>query len=152
MITRIKNKESKDAAQMHALFQSSYAVEAKLLGAEGFFPPLQRTTAQMRSCDNPFYGYYEGEDLLGLTELELSGDSIHIRTMIVAPKAFRKGIATQLMDSICAKYNPKILTVETGRDNPPARRLYEGYGFLLERTFPTSVGIVKVAYRMELIK
>ena len=44
MIIKINNKKNKIAEEIRAIFQASYAVEAKMLKANDF-PPLKRTVS-----------------------------------------------------------------------------------------------------------
>ena len=69
-----------------------------------------------------------------------------IRSLIVDPAFFRRGIASKLV-SYAIEYNdvPKVL-VETGNANAPAKTLYLKHKFIEEKVWMTEIGIEKVGY------
>ena len=69
---------------------------------------------------------------------------------MVDPDYFRKGIARQLINHVLQDYQVKAFTVETGRDNTPARKLYEGLDFKLLKTYTADENIVKVRYQKKM--
>ena len=69
-------------------------------------------------------------------------------SLVVDPNYFRRGIASKLIDFVLNHYEVNMFTVETGKDNGPARKLYEGFGFELQK--PILQLIVKVRYQRKL--
>ena len=146
MISKITHAIPKQAQDIRRIFQISYIVEAKLLGAT-YFPPLHRPLEQFINCTNDFFGYYEKNTLVAVIEMKHEKDHMHIQSLVVDPAYFRRGIASTLIKYVLAHYDKNIFTVETGRDNPPARRLYESFGFVLQKTYTAAENIVKVRYQ-----
>ncbi len=60
---------------------------------------------------------------------------MHIQSLVVDPEYFRRGIARALIIFIMEKFDTRKFTVETGKNNSPARSLYEGFGFKLVKTY-----------------
>ena len=72
---------------------------------------------------------------------------MHIQSLVVDPSHFRKGIARKLITFILNHFDSHQFTVETGKNNPPARKLYEGFGFQLVKTYVAAENITKVRYQ-----
>ena len=128
MIIKINNKETKTAEEIRAIFQVSYAVEAKILKAVDF-PPLKRTVSQFVNSNSEFYAFCIINDIAGIIEIDSHDHLTHIQSLVVDPKYFRKGIGRQLVQFTLDTYRSKLFTVETGTDNQPAIKLYENLGF-----------------------
>ncbi len=143
MIVKIDNKDKKIAKEIKDIFQASYTVEAKILKAIDF-PPLKRTILQFLASNNAFYAYYLKQNIAGVIEIERNKDLTHIQSLVVYPKYFRKGIGRKLVQSILETYKPHIFTVETGRENHPAIKLYESLGFKKKYDFDTNHGVIKI--------
>ena len=75
---------------------------------------------------------------------------MHIQSLVVDPNYFRRGIASKLIDFVLNHYEVNMFTVETGKDNVPAKNLYEGFGFELQKTYTAAENIVKVRYQRKL--
>ena len=146
MIAFIKHKQIEEAQNIRRLFQCSYKVEALLLGAINF-PPLSRPLEEFYNCPNDFVGYYEDHKLVAAVEMKNEVSSMHIQSLVVDPNYFRKGIARKLIAFVLDHYDAHEFTVETGRDNAPARKLYEGFDFILEKSYTATEKIIKVRYR-----
>ena len=149
MISKINHTQHEQAQDIRRIFQVSYKIEAKLLGAS-YFPPLHRSLVQFINCTNDFFGYYEEQTLVAVVEMKHEEYHMHIQSLVVDPKYFRRGIASKLITFVLAHYDKDIFTVETGRDNPPARRLYESFGFVLQKTYTAAENIVKVRYQKKI--
>ena len=145
MIIKINNKENKIAEEIRAIFQVSYAVEAKMLKAVDF-PPLKRTVSQFLKSDSEFYAYYLTKNIAGVIETENDEDLTHIQSLVVYPKYFRNGIGRKLVQFTLDTYRSKLFTVETGIDNNPAIKLYESFGFQELKQWDTNHGIRKIRF------
>ena len=111
------------------------------------FPPLSRPLDEFYNCPNDFIGYYEDYKLVAVVEMKNEVSSMHIQSLVVDPNYFRKGIARKLISFVLDHYDTLEFTVETGRDNAPARKLYEGFDFILEKSYTATEKIIKVRYR-----
>ena len=146
MIQRIEHTVTAEANEIRRIFQISYKIEAQLLGAKNF-PPLERPISGFEHCDNDFFGYYEGEKLIAVIEMKKEENAMHIQSLVVDPHHFRKGIARKLISFVLNYFDSLQFTVETGKNNPPARKLYEGFGFQLVKTYLAEENIEKVRYQ-----
>ena len=146
MISKITHRQDEQALDIRRVFQVSYRIEAKLLGAT-HFPPLHRTLDQFTLCSNDFFGYYDDRILVAVIEMKKEKHHMHIQSLVVDPTYFRRGIASKLLRFVISHYDTNTFTVETGRDNPPARKLYESFGFSLQKTYTAAENIVKVRYQ-----
>ncbi len=146
MIQRIEHNLAEEANEIRRVFQISYKIEAHLLGAEKF-PPLERPISDFEHCANDFFGYYEDEKLIAVVEMKKEENAMHIQSLVVDPSHFRKGIGRKLIKFILNYFDSHQFTVETGKNNPPARKLYEGFGFKLVKTYVAAENITKVRYQ-----
>ena len=149
MIALIEHKKQDKALDIRRVFQVSYKIEAELLGAV-HFPPLSRRIEAFYNCPNDFVGYYEDHKLVAVIEMKKEVSSMHIQSLVVDPDYFRRGIARKLIQFVLEHYAITQFTVETGRDNGPARKLYEGFGFVLQKTYTAAENITKVRYQIKL--
>ena len=145
MIQRIEHRVREEANEIRRIFQISYKIEAQLLGAKNF-PPLERPISAFEHCANEFFGFYEEEKLIAVIEMKKEENAMHIQSLVVDPSHFRKGIARKLITFILNHFDSHQFTVETGENNPPARKLYEGFGFHLVKTYVAAENITKVRY------
>ena len=145
MIIKIKNKETKIAKEIRAIFQVSYAVEAKILKAVDF-PPLKRTVSQFVNSNSEFYAFSIINNIAGIIEIDSHDDLTHIQSLVVDPKYFRNGIGRKLVQFTLDNYKSKLFTVETGIDNQPAIKLYKSFGFQEKEQWDTNHGIRKVRF------
>ena len=145
MIQKLQNSNREIAISIRAIFQASYAIEAKLLNAVDFLP-LKRTLENYIKCDNDFYGYFKGKDLASVIEIKHHSDFTHIQSLVVHPNFFRQGIAQELMKFILKSYNTKPIIVETGVDNGPATQLYKKFNFIEIKQWDTNHGVRKVRF------
>ncbi len=147
MIKLLEHNLLSVAQEIHSVFQSSYAIEAKLLGADNF-PPLNRSINDIVFSDNIFYAFYDDNLLVSVLEICDENNSLHIQSLVVSPDYFRKGIATKMINFVFANFKRSKFSVETGIDNIPARRLYQNHGFKELKKWMTNHGIVKIRYEL----
>jgi ribosomal protein S18 acetylase RimI-like enzyme len=134
-------------ARLVALQRASYAVEARLIGAESL-PPMRETPEQLRASGETFLGARDGgargagarDDgaagaahagrLVGALSYRRDGDLVDIHRLVVDPAAFRRGVATALLDALEQRErDARRWTVGTGAGNVPALTLYERRGY-----------------------
>jgi ribosomal protein S18 acetylase RimI-like enzyme len=145
--TEVRRLDLDDEAtldELIALQRAAYRVEADLLGVNTL-PALTETAGQLRSGGEAFLGAYDGERLVGAVAWRREGSLLDIHRLVVHPDAFRRGIASRLLDALDAEQQEVARTiVATGATNDPARRLYERRGFRAydERVTPDGVPIV----------
>jgi len=143
MIQKLDHKKTLISEQIHAVFQVSYPVEAKLLKAV-YFPPLQRSLNNFLKSETEFFGYWKEQELVAVIEVKKEPRSTHIQSLVVAPRFFRQGIASALLVFVLDSYNTKTFTVETGLANDPATELYKRFLFKEVFQYDTEHGIRKI--------
>jgi len=146
VISEIEHSEKINAEKIRDIFQASYEVEAQLLNADDNFPPLKRALEKFMDTDNTFLGFFEGNQLAAVIEVEIKTDVLDINSLVVHPDFFRRGIASKLLNFVFVNYKVDQFIVETGAANGPAIRLYEQHGFTKVKQWMTNIGIEKVAF------
>ncbi|MGA5759315.1 GNAT family N-acetyltransferase [Nonomuraea bangladeshensis] len=116
--------------ELLAMQKAAYAVEAELIGDDRI-PPLHESLAELRARDLLWLGAFDGGALSGAVAWTESADELDIDRLVVAPAMARRGIGRALVEAVLARAGGRRVVVSTGRDNVPARRLYEGLGFTL---------------------
>ncbi|MFD4641957.1 GNAT family N-acetyltransferase [Lentzea sp. NPDC058436] len=128
-----------DDAVLHELWtvqRLAYAVEAELIGFDGI-PPLHETLEELRATEEVFLGLHDDEGLVGAVSYRLDGSTVDIHRLVVHPRAFRRGIASKLLDALPP--GPQI--VSTGTKNEPALKLYRKRGFVETGTREVGPGV-----------
>ena len=143
----IRRLDLADAAvveELVTLQRRSYAVEADLIGTRQL-PPLFETAAQLARCGETFLGAHE-QGLIGAISYKRRLGVLDIHRLVVDPGAFRRGIATQLLEALP---RARRTVVSTAVANAPALALYDRHGFVAagERTVPPGVQIVLLERR-----
>ena len=107
----------------------AYQMEAALI-EYWEIPPLKDTLEKIKASGESFYGYFEGEKLLGVISYMVDGDVMDICRLVVHVDCFRKGIAKKLLMYVETNMTGiKKMKVSTGSKNTPAMKLYKSQGF-----------------------
>jgi ribosomal protein S18 acetylase RimI-like enzyme len=134
------------AEALVALQRASYRVEADLLGTDDL-PPLRERAADLAASGETFLGSRLDGRLVGALSWKRGADgAVDIHRLVVAPDAFRRGVASALLDALEALAPGAPTLVATGVKNAPARALYERHGFraVRERVVGAGVQIVEL--------
>ncbi len=143
-VTPLDPADAGVAAEIHAVMQAAYRVEAALLGVADFVP-LARTVAQVACAPCVFAGVREDGRLVAAIEIDPDGaERPNVDALVVHPDAFRRGLGTALLWHAIGAWGARGLTVSTGERNAPALALYARHGFALERRWRTDDGIPMV--------
>ncbi|MFI6324063.1 GNAT family N-acetyltransferase [Nonomuraea sp. NPDC050556] len=110
------------------LQHAAYAVEAKLIGDDRI-PPLRENLADLQAKPLAWLGAFEEVWLAGAVAYTETPEAVDIDRLIVDPAAHRRGIGRALVEEVLARAGTRKITVATGRENVPARTLYENLGF-----------------------
>ena len=130
-----------ESERIRSLLYDSYSVEAGLIGMADF-PPLWRTSTDIRGSNSKFLGCVLNGTLVAVAELEIGDDeSNNIASFAVHPSVFRQGIGMSLLLHVLHSYRGGRLTVSTAVRNKPAISLYEKHGFRIEKEWRTECGI-----------
>lgn len=128
MIKKIEISAPQIAEEVLCLQGLSYQVEAEIIGFSEL-PPLKDTVTTIQQSGESFFGYFEQDELCGVISLKIIDTVIDIHRLVVHPKHFRKGIATQLLTFIETFAGMELIKVSTGAKNIPAVTLYEKNNF-----------------------
>jgi ribosomal protein S18 acetylase RimI-like enzyme len=121
------------ARSVLALQRESYAVEATLI-ADDRIPMLTETLEELRAAGLEWLGTFDEDGLTGAVSWKIVvDDTIDIHRLVVAPRAFRRGVATALLDGLDTLFPGRRVLVSTGATNTPAVTLYRRRGFSIVR-------------------
>lgn len=116
-------------AELLALQRAAYAVEAGLIGSDAI-PPLHDTERTLVAAGLTWYGIRDAAGLLGAVAVDAGPEVVDLDRLVVAPRAFRRGVGTALVRHVLDLAGRRRVEVSTGRDNAPARALYVRLGFV----------------------
>lgn len=114
------------AGDLLELQHAAYAVEATLIGDDRI-PPLHESLDDLLTAPLTWLVALRAGEVVGALAYALEGETIDLDRLIVAPSVHRQGIGRLLMRAALA-LAPRAV-VATGRDNVPAKALYESLGF-----------------------
>ncbi|MFI7703320.1 GNAT family N-acetyltransferase [Nonomuraea sp. NPDC049480] len=130
-MTEITPAEDSLGAELLALQKAAYAVEAEIIGDDRI-PPLHESLADLRAQPLRWLGAVDEDGrLAGAVAWEETAGEVDVNRLVVHPGALRRGIGRALVKEVLARAGARRVVVSTGRDNTPARTLYERLGFAL---------------------
>jgi ribosomal protein S18 acetylase RimI-like enzyme len=132
-------------AELLAVQLLAYRVEAELIGSSAI-PALHDTLSSLAAARLDRYGVRDGSGLLGAVGVTVQAGVVDIDRLVVAPRAFRRGIGTALVRHVLSLATGDV-TVSTGRANAPARALYERCGFVVQGHVEVESGLWVTEYR-----
>lgn len=129
------------------LQKAAYAVEAGLLGDDRL-PPLRDTLVEIAAWRGQWVVAWEGTQLLGAVAWDDRGDELEIDRLMVAPAASRRGVGSALLQTVIGAAGRRPIHTATGRDNPPAIRMYEKHGFEVvgDEEVPPGIWITRLRF------
>lgn len=128
-LRRLDLSNDETARALLALQREAYAVEAALIGSDGI-PALTETLDGLRRAGESWLGAFDLPGLSGaIAWRELDDGTVDICRLVVAPRAFRQGIASSLLDALDQTFPARPMVVSTGSANEPAIALYRRRGF-----------------------
>ncbi|MCZ4517103.1 GNAT family N-acetyltransferase [Rhodococcus ruber] len=113
------------AEHILAVQKSSYAVEARLIGDDRI-PLLHESVDDLCAAQVHWLVARQGDEILGAA----AWSEAAIDRLVVSPHVHRQGIGRALVEVTIDSIVGRRIQVATGRDNAPARRLYESFGFV----------------------
>lgn len=127
MVTDHEVLPSRYAERVLAVQRAAYAVEAALIGDDRI-PALHEDLATLRG--RPLRWLLADEPTVsGALGYERTEDTTTIDRLMVDPGHARRGVGRALVEEVLRRTGDAPVDVSTGRDNVPARRLYEHLGF-----------------------
>jgi len=128
MITLANIGDPVVAAQIHALQQAAYSVEAERIGCLDF-PPLRETIDALQRSTDCFLVFAE-RGIIGCLSYESVETRATITRLVVSPQHFRRGIATALLRALDTRLPVgSVARASTADLNEPAIRAYEKQGY-----------------------
>ncbi len=134
MITEATLAEYSVAAQIHAVAQAAYTLEAERIGCAEF-PPLRESLDALRQSSDSFLGFQQSGSIIGALSFDRNTDPVAITRLVVSPAHLRQGIATALLSDLERRLSP------TAQTNTPAIFLYQRLGYIPAGISNTSEGI-----------
>jgi ribosomal protein S18 acetylase RimI-like enzyme len=128
-ITDISPHDDPLGQELLDLQHAAYAVEAALIGDDRI-PPLHETLAQLRGEPLRWLGAFDGDRLAGAVAWAQTPGEVDLDRLVVHPGAHRRGVGRALVTEVMSRAAGRRIVVSTGRDNLPARALYERLGFV----------------------
>lgn len=116
------------SAELLALQRDAYAVEATLIGDDRI-PALSEDVAALLAAGLTWLGALERDRLVGAVGWVETSELVDVHRLVVAPSAHGRGIGRALVSRLLLLAGRRRVDVATGRDNAPARTLYEGLDF-----------------------
>jgi ribosomal protein S18 acetylase RimI-like enzyme len=116
------------ARELLAVQRAAYAMEAELV-ADDRIPPLWESLEELRRAPLAWVGAFRDERLVGAVGWSLEADALDVGRLVVSPAVHRCGVGSALVRQVLAHAGERPTVVSTGRDNLPARALYERLGF-----------------------
>jgi ribosomal protein S18 acetylase RimI-like enzyme len=141
MITEATLAEYSIAAQIHALAQAAYTLEAERIGCAEF-PPLRESLDELRRSSDSFLVFQQSGSIIGALSFDRSTDPVAITRLVVSPKHLRQGIATALLADFERRLSPIArFAVSTAQTNTPAVILYRQLGYTTASVSNSTEGI-----------
>ncbi|MGY1812667.1 GNAT family N-acetyltransferase [Blastococcus sp. SYSU D00820] len=134
------------ARELLALQHAAYAVEAALIGDDRI-PPLAEDLDGLRAAPLRWLGARSGGRLTGALAWSEDGGALDLERLVVDPGRARQGIGRALVTELLGRGGSRPVVVATGRDNTPARALYEGLGFAVTGEREVLTGLWVTSYR-----
>lgn len=123
-ITRLDPVDLPAAERLVALQRAAYAVEAAIIGTD-VIPALRETAEDLAAANLRILG-----EPRGFVAYAREGDLVDIHRLVVDPDAFRRGVATRLLDALDDEEpDAARQIVSTAAANAPALALYARRGF-----------------------
>lgn len=117
------------AGRLLHMQRAAYALEAALIGDDRI-PPLRETLDDLRAAPLLWVGACDNDGLMGAAAWEETAEEVDIARLVVSPDRHRRGVGKALVREVLELSAGRRTTVSTGRDNAPARQLYERLGFV----------------------
>ena len=141
MITEATPAEYSIAAQIHAVAQAAYTLEAERIGCAEF-PPLRESLDELRQSSDSFLVFQQSGSIIGALSFDRSTDPVAITRLVVSPAHLRQGIATALLSDLEQRLSPTArLSVSTAQTNTPAVLLYQRLGYTTASVSNSAEGI-----------
>ena len=113
---------------MPKIQHAAYALEATLIDDDRI-PALHEDIDDLRSAPLLWLAPSVDGCVVGALGWSQSDEEIDIDRLIVAPDMHRRGVGSALVREVLQRAGNRRTVVSTGRDNIPAKAMYEQLGF-----------------------
>lgn len=117
------------ASALQGIQRAAYAVEAGLIG-DNRIPGLQESVEELQAAELLWLVASSNGNPVGAIAWSEDGDQLDIDRLIVAPEVHRRGVGSALIRHVMQRAGIRRISVSTGRDNVPAKTMYERLGFV----------------------
>lgn len=107
----------------------AYAREAALI-EDDRIPALDEDVDDLRSAALLWLAAFIDRRLVGGVGWSEDDEEVDIDRLVVAPDMHRRGVGSALVRDVQQRAGKRRVVVSTGRDNAPARSMYEQLGFV----------------------
>ncbi|MBN1835469.1 MAG: GNAT family N-acetyltransferase [Spirochaetales bacterium] len=128
VIRKVDLCDKRVVRQLLRLQRLAYHREAELIGYRAI-PALRDTAATLRASGESFHALLQGNRPLGVISWRRDGEVVEICRLVVHPRAWRRGVASRLLEHLEGICSAAALEVSTARANIPALQLYRRHGF-----------------------
>jgi len=109
--------------------RAAYALEATLIDDDRI-PVLHEDVGDLQSAGLLWLAAFVDRRLVGAVEWRENDEELDVHRLVVAPEMHRRGVGSALIREILQRAGSRRTVVSTGRDNAPARSMYEQLGFV----------------------
>ena len=150
MVSEVDIRNGDASAEVHAVCQAAYALEAERITCADF-PPLRESLEELRTSTDRFLVYTSGSITGALSFDDGAIGEVAITRLVVRPARLRQGIATALLRELERVINrPTRIVVSTAETNVPAVALYEKSGYGITARWISAEGIPLISLEKEI--
>lgn len=135
------------AEQLLRVQRAAYTVEAELVGDDRI-PPLHEPVETLRRSGLRWLGAVEDGRVVAALAWADDDGVVDVHRLVVHPDGARRGTGRALVTKLLARTGRADVVVSTGRENVPARRLYESLGFVAGGEVEVLPGLVVTRYAL----
>ena len=108
---------------------AAYALEATLIDDDRR-PALHEHVEELRSAALLWLAAFVDRRLVGAVGWSENDEALDVDRLVVAPEMHRRGVGSALIREVLQRAGKRRTVVSTGRDNAPAKCMYEQLGFV----------------------
>lgn len=116
------------AGALLGIQHAAYQVEARLID-DHRIPALSEDVDGLRAAGLLWLAAFVDDHLVGAIGWTEGAKELDIDRLVVSPDAHRRGVGSTLVRHVLQRAGKRRVVVSTGRDNGPAKDLYERLGF-----------------------
>lgn len=124
----------------------AFAVEARLIRDERI-PALHEDVEGLRAARLPWLAAFADCRLVGAVGWTENDEKLDVDRLVVTPDMHRHGVGSALVREVLQRAGKRHAVVSTGRNNVPAKTLYEHLGFVAVEDEEVIEGLWVTRYR-----